>query len=391
MRKLALFLILGSLLSAAVSTVSAASSPSEWPSLNVDAAHSNFNAAEATLSVHNVLKLRVKWTAPESNLSYPIVAGGRVYIPVLEGNKTHLRVLSASNGKTLGTYTEDALGGILMRADVLYVAGHTLQAIDPTTGESLAKIATHPGVTGSVFLNPVADKKLILVGYALPRGPGSLYTVDPSANQLVRKMPSATGLGTLTTGRVLTETATGSAFYDERSGKALWRRATVKSNWFAGDTLSYTVTSVAGKNTRLYAYDGTGRSIWSRSVAQPLAIQEWPHAVSSSGVYVERLLPQSGVQALDPLSGSVLWTRNIPDVQHIVLANGVLYVLTYGLGQQVRIIALHADTGAPIGAIVLSSGYFAFPSSNGLMVADGMVFLRAATASGAQVLVALGL
>ena len=108
-------------------------------------------------------------------------------------------------------------------------------------------------------------------------------------------------------------------------------------------------------------------------------------------MYVETLRPQVGVEALDPFLGTVLWARSLPDVQHIVLANGVLYVLTYGLGQQVRVVALHADTGIPIGAIVLSSGFFAFPASNGLMVANGMVFLRAATTSGSQVLVALGL
>jgi outer membrane protein assembly factor BamB len=300
-------------------------------------------------------------------------------------------VLNSSNGKTLGTYTEDALGGLLMRLGILYTAGHALQAIDSATGESIAKITPHPSVKGGIFLNPIADKKVILVGYALPRGPGSLYTVDPNANQLVSKMASATSVGTLGTGRVLTETATGSAFYDERSGKTLWSRTAIKSNWFAGDALDYTVSSVKGKNTTLYAYDGTGHSVWSRSVAPPLAVQDWPHSVSTSAVYVQVLRPQVGVQALDPLSGTVLWTRTIPDVQHIVLANGVLYVLTYGLGQQVRLVALHADTGVPIGAIVLSSGFFAFPASNGLMVANGMVFIRAANTTGTQVLVALGL
>jgi outer membrane protein assembly factor BamB len=391
MIKLASLLILGILLLAAGSTAGAAPSPSSWPSLDADAAHSNNNTAETALTARNVLKLKVKWTAPETNLSYPIVAGGSVYAPVLEKNKTHVRVLSPSTGKTIGTYTEDALGGILMRSGVLYTAGHTLQAIDPTTGDSIAKIAPNPSTTGSVFLNPVADKKLILVGYALPKGPGSLYTVDPSANQLVHKLPSATGLGALATGRVLTETAAGSAIYDEHSGKTLWSRVSLKSNWFAGDTLAYTVSSVNGKNTTLYAYDGTGQSMWSRTVAQPLAVQDWPHAVSPSAVYVETLRPQVGVEALDPLLGTVLWARAIPDVQHIVLSNGVLYVLTYGLGQQVRVVALHADTGSPIGAIVLSSGFFAFPASNGLIVANGMVFLRAATTSGTQVLVALGL
>lgn len=391
MNKLASLFILGILLLAAGSTAGAAPSPSNWPSLDADAAHSNNNSAETTLTARNVLKLKVKWTAPETNLSYPIVADGSVYAPILEGTKTHVRVLTPSTGKSLGTFTKDALGGMLLRSGVLYVAGHTLQAIDPTTGAGVAKISPHPSPAGSVFLNPVADKKLIVVGCALTRGAGSLYTVDPSANQLVHKLPSASGLGALTAGRVLTETINGSAFYDEQSGKTLWSRTALRSNWFAGDTLAYTVSSVGGKKTTLYAYDGAGRYVWGRALAQPLAIQDWPHAVSPSAVYVETMRPQVGVEALDPLLGTVLWARAIPDVQHIVLANGVLYVLTYGLGQQVRVVALHADTGAPIGAIVLSSGFFAFPAANGLMVANGMVFLRAETTSGAQVLVALGL
>ena len=337
-----------------------------------------------------MLKLKVRWTATETNLSYPIVAGDRVYVPVLEGNKTHIHVLNSANGSVLGTFTEDALGGLVLRSGTLYSAGHTLQAIDPTTGKSLAKIAPTTSVKGGVFLNPVTDKKVLLVGYAVPKGAGSLYTVDPTTNELVRKIPSATGLGTLTTGRILTATTTGSAFYDERSGKTLWSRAAVRSNWFAGDALAYTVTSVAGKNTTLYAYDGTGHLVWSRSVAAPLAVQDWPHAVSSNALYVETMRPRAGVQALDPLSGAVLWTRSIPDVQHIVLANGVVYVLTYGLGQPIRLVTLRADTGSPIGAIVMSNGFFAFPATNGLMVANGMVFVRAETTTGAQVLIALG-
>jgi hypothetical protein len=48
-----------------------------------------------------------------------------------------------------------------------------------------------------------------------------------------------------------------------------------------------------------------------------------------------------------------------------------------------------ADTGKAIGALSLSTGYFAFPTNNELMVADGMVFVRAVGPSGTT-LVALG-
>ncbi|HEX6510238.1 MAG TPA: PQQ-binding-like beta-propeller repeat protein [Chloroflexota bacterium] len=391
MRKVAVALILGCLLLAARSSAGAAPSPSDWPSLNADATHSNFNAAEKTLTAKNFLKLKVKWAAPETNVSYPIVAGGRVYAPYLDKGKVHVHVLDAATGKQLGTYTKDALGGLLMQDANLYLAGHTLQSIDPLTGDSIARVATTPSVKGSVFLNPVTDHKVIVVGYTAPKVPASLYTVDPTADTLGRKMASASALGAISSGRILTETAGGSAFYDERSGKALSSQPFIRSNWFAGTTLAYTVASVKGKNTTLYAYDGSGHSIWHRTVAQPLAVQDWPHAVGPSAVYVEIMKPQPGIQALDPLTGKVIWSRSMPNVQHIVLANGILYALTYGLGESVRLVTLKADTGVPIGSIVLSSGYYAFPAANGLIIADGMVFLRVAAASGAQVLVGLGL
>src|SRR5579859_3668481 len=116
MNKLASLFILGILLLAAGSTAGAAPSPSNWASLDADAVHSNNNSTETTLTARNVLKLKVKWTAPETNLSYPIVADGSVYIPVLEGRKTHVRVVSPATGKPLGTFTKDALGGMLLRS-----------------------------------------------------------------------------------------------------------------------------------------------------------------------------------------------------------------------------------------------------------------------------------
>ncbi len=391
MRLLAALIILGTMVFSAVMPAGAAPAGGDWPSLDFDAAHSNFNSSESILNARNVLKLKVRWIAPETNLSYPIVAGGKVYVPVAVGSKIQVDVLNASTGKTLGRFAKDSRGGLLMHGGVLYTAGHTLQAIDPATGTAIAQIRSQPSLTGSTFLNPVADAKWLLVGYTPPQGAGSLYTVDPSADQLVRKLPSATAIGALTLGRILTDTTAGSASYDEGTGKTVWSRAAVKSNWFAGSVLAYTVASVRGKNTTLYAFDGTGRVIWSATVASPLGIQDWSHAVTPQAVYVQILKPAAGIEALDPLTGKVLWSRALADVQHIVVANGVLYALTYGLGEQVRLVAFHADTGVPIGAVVLSNGYFAFPAVNGLIVANGMVFLRAVTGSGTQVLIGMGL
>jgi hypothetical protein len=391
MRKLAALIILGALLLASVTSAHGAAPSADWPSLDYDAAHSNYNSGETTLTVHNVLKLKVKWIAPETNVSYPVVAAGKVYVPVLAGTATHIAVLNATTGKTLGTFSRDALGGLLINNDVLYAAGHALQALDPATGERIARMIPSPSVKGSVFLNPVTDGKHLVVGYTVPRGAGSLYSVNPTSDQLGPKMASSSGVGALTLGRILTQTLAGSASYDESNGKSVWSRAAVKSNWFAGSVFAYTVASVRGKNTTIYAFDGTGDVNWSRTVASPLAVSDWPHAVTPSAVYIQVLRPSAGIEALDPLTGRVLWSRGLSDVEHIVVANGVLYALTYGLGQPVRLVTLRADTGAPIGAIVLSSSYFAFPAVNGLMVADGMVFIRAVTGAGTQLLLGLGL
>jgi len=56
----------------------------------------------------------------------------------------------------------------------------------------------------------------------------------------------------------------------------------------------------------------------------------------------------------------------------------------------VRLIALRAATGVPIGAIVLSLGYYAFNAANSLMVANGEVFIRTVGPGGSK-LVALDL
>jgi outer membrane protein assembly factor BamB len=215
-------------------------------------------------------------------------------------------------------------------------------------------------------------------------------TVAPDLSGIQRKLPSVSAFGTIGAGRILTQTSAGSAFYDAQSGKATGHPALVRSNWFAGAALAYTVASVQRKNATLYAYDRSGRQMWNRTVGPPLNAQDWPHAVTPKGLYVQMLKPQGGVEALDPVSGRMLWKRTIPNIQRMVVANDILYVLTYGLGQQVRVVGLRAQTGVPIGAVVLSAGYYAFPASNGLIVANGMVYIRAVGPLG-TLLVALGL
>jgi outer membrane protein assembly factor BamB len=374
---------------------SAGASPhSDWPSLDADAAHSNSNSQEKTLTAKSVLKLKVKWALPIPAQSYPVVWDGQVFIPFAAKKKIHVRAVDALTGKTLHTYARDAGGGILAGTNGLALAGSSLQVLDPSTGAIQNTTGPPPGTSGGTYLNPTADSKVMLVGYATSSrsSTGNLYTIDLTSSAILHKLPSSTAQGTIGAhNRVLTQTGTGGALYDEQSGRSVAKHPAIFGPWFAGDTFSYTVAAVAKKSTYVMAYDASGKRQWYRALGPPYAVQDWPHAVTPTAVFVERVRPAIGVEALDPLTGAVLWTRSVANVQRLAQANGVLYILTYALGQPVRLVALNATTGSLIGVIGLSTGFYAFPEQNDLMVADGMIFIRAIGPGNVQQLVALGL
>jgi hypothetical protein len=378
-----------------VQASAASSSPhSNWSSLDADAAHSNSNPLEKTLTATNVLKLKVKWALPIPTQSYPVVADGKVYIPLSTRHKIHVRAVDALTGKTIHTYPQDAAGGLLVTTGGLVLAGHLLQLIDPLTGAKLEQMPAPSPLTGGTYLDPSSDGKVLLVGYATTTrsSTASLYTIDLTTGTILHKLGSSTAQGTIGShGRILTVTSNGGAFYDETTGRAVARQASLFGPWFAGSTLSYTVASIGKKPVSLFAYDGTGQRVWKRTLAPPYIVDNWPHAVTSTDVFVERVKPTAGVEALDGLTGAVVWNRSIPNVQRLAEANGILYVLTYALGLPIKVVALKAATGKVIGAIGLSSAYYAYPEQNDLMIANGMLFLRAVGPNNVQELVALGL
>jgi hypothetical protein len=383
--------ILGCLPAVAAAHVGAAST-SDWPALNADAAHSNTNPNERTLSAKNVLSLKVKWALPIPTLSYPVVRDGRAYVPVTSGKKIHVRAVDVTTGKTLTTYTKDASGGIVATGTQLVLAGHVVQTVDPATGAKGTQINPPPGLHGGIYLDPIADTRVVLAGYATSTrtSTANLYTLDLASSAIVHTMASATALGIIGAhGRVMTDTANGGAFYDEQTGRAVAKQPAVFGPWFAGSTLSYTVAPVAQKNVSIMAYDGTGRRIWTRVLGPPYSVQDWPHAVTPTAVFVERARPTVGVEALDPITGQVRWQRTVANVQRLADANGVLYVMSYTLGQPVRLVLFKDTTGAPIGAVTLSSEYYAYPEQNDLMIAHGMVFLRVVGPGNVQQLLAL--
>lgn len=393
MKRLVFLLILGFVLLPLQRPARAAPPGSDWPSLNADAAQSNDNAAEKTLTARNVLRLKVRWAAPETNVSYPIVASGRVYIPIISHGRVHIRAVDALTGKQVLVYPKDAQGGVIALGGSLYLAGHVLQVVDPATGEKLGQLDPTPPAKGGIWVNPIADQKVMVVGYAgtTHSTPNSLYGIDPQTKNILWKITSMSAQAAIGGGDVLTETSRGSEFYDENSGKGLTTQKSVYSDWFAGAGMAYTVASIKRGNATLYAVDQAGHRVWKRVVGPYMIATGWAHAISTTGLYLQVFKPSQSIEALDPATGAVLWSRAIQDVQRIVVANNLLFVLSSRLGQPARLIVLNATTGSPLGAIILSTGYYTFNASNGLMVADGMVFIRAVGPGNAQLLVALGL
>jgi len=152
-----------------------------------------------------------------------------------------------------------------------------------------------------------------------------------------------------------------------------------------GSTYAYTVASVNRGKTAVYAAGKNGHTTWKRVIGPAFIAREWPHAVSAVTVYVQSMRPKNGIVALNAGTGAIRWSRQLANVQSLTLANGVLYALSFSLGDQIRLLGFKASTGSPLGAITLSSGYYAFSSpGNGLMVANGMVFIRAIGPKGAQ-------
>src|SRR5947209_17989023 len=163
MRKLALLIILGVLAAGGI-PAHAAPSPSDWPSLGYDSAQSNDNVAEHVLDLHNVLKLKVKWTAPDPTASYPVVAGGRVQMPAARGKQVQVRVLDAATGKQKAFFARDVLGGQLFAGGNLITAGHILEELDPSSGQLIAQL-TASGDAKSTFVAPLTDRKVVLAGH----------------------------------------------------------------------------------------------------------------------------------------------------------------------------------------------------------------------------------
>lgn len=372
-----------------------AAARSDWPALNADAARSNYNPQEKTISVRNVLRLKVKWALPIPEQSYPIVSNGIVYLPTAVGTKIQAQLVNARTGKRARRIIPaDVRGGMLATPTGAILAGKNLQTFDPVTGKKQSQLGAPPGSTGGLYLAPTSDGKVVLAGYATSTrsSTANLYTVDPTTGAIAHRLASTTAQGVIASrGRILTLTASGGVFYDELSGKSVGRTPAVFGPWFAGSTLAYTVATSTTRRLALMAFDGTGKRVWSRTLGPPYAVQDWPHAVTPNAVLVAREAPKAGIEALDPLTGAVLWNRSVPNVQRLADANGVLYALSYGLGQAIRIVALNDRTGAVIGAIALSPDYYAFTEQNDLMIASGMVFLRVMGPTNTEELVALGL
>ncbi|HZS93500.1 MAG TPA: PQQ-binding-like beta-propeller repeat protein [Chloroflexota bacterium] len=365
--------------------------PSDWPALNYDAGQTNDNPNESTLTASNVLKVKVLWSRPIADNSYPIVAGGRVYDPVIAGRHIHIKEYMAQTGSFVRNFSRDALGGMLMDGSTLWAAGSKLQAIDAATGATTGVVVPPSKAPHGTFLDPLIDGKYLLAGYTSTTSGtyNALYGIDPSTQEILWRQPSETAQATVVSGRAVTVEPTTSAFYDESSGKQVGKWW-VRSAWFAYGKQAYTVgVAPKTKQTTLYATNPSGHWLWQRSLGPPMAGTTWPEAATSTAIYVGTYIPSEGVTAVNPKNGVTLWHRALPNIVRIVVAGKLLYALTFGPTAPVAITVFDATSGKRLGTVTLSPGYAGFYAPNCLMVANGEIFLRVVASTG-SVLLALG-
>jgi hypothetical protein len=174
----------------------------------------------------------------------------------------------------------------------------------------------------------LADRSIILAGYTdlslhAPHMANTLYAFRRTYPNACAA-PSLRAQGNIVAGHVLTETTSGAAGYDERTGRHVEPAA---SSWgmVRWWKLNYAVRTLGASPLTLFAYAGSGRKVWSRVVGPRLNVQDWPHASTGTLIYLQTLLPRAGVEAVDPATGKIVWSEPVPDIQHLAVANNVLY------------------------------------------------------------------
>jgi outer membrane protein assembly factor BamB len=332
----------------------AADAGSSWPQSYFDAAHSNHNAKEKTLSVANVANLQLKWgsSAPTNGVTAFTLDSGVIYAQGQGANAPNLSAIDASTGATLwtvGTGNDGYFlsGSIAVTGD-LVVAGCGFADQGGTNYGAICGYRKSDGKQAWHWSNPCNCLPEAAVYAPLVYDSGSVYfgysNGGAGANQYVVSLDAKTGAeqwtyvagGPNTVGEAAVTIGNGFVYFacggqNNFSGVCALNQSNGGLAW-STEIGTTELGLTAGKNT-LYVSDGfdgqyvslngsTGAQIWTYACAQ--CGDNVPVSIAHKVIYAPGY--RGMTYALDAANGAVLWSGNLGDTSSVSVANGVLYL-----------------------------------------------------------------
>lgn len=301
---------------------------------------------------------RVAWQTPvgAEAFSAPVYANGSVYASTGTGR---LVALDASTGAI--RWTSESLGAFnspaTIAGDVVYVSGENKRtyALSATSGATLWSFLVDDWSVGA----PLVTKGVLYLGTEA----GSVYAIDVASRaqrwRFTANHPVHATLA-LDEGRLVFAAIDTLYALDAATGQELWRK-TRDGVWF-NFTLNDGVVFTTANNGDVYALDArSGIECWR--VGAPNTFWTPPAVVNGIVILTN---DQRRVVALDALTGTMRWTRDVSAVPtEALIADAVVYVAS-GTPQ-----AFEVATGAELFSAAAGAHVY-----TGLAVGDGKLFVQ---------------
>jgi eukaryotic-like serine/threonine-protein kinase len=362
-----------------------------WSQFQRDAQRLGVNRSENVLSASNVSGLALEWSfdAASEIFAQPTVGDGRVYL-ASEYPKGSLQALDASSGALLWTFDlGPSYGGIATPAFgsgmVFDTDGNGITyGLDASTGSIVWQTTTGGDIASPAVIS--TNGGMVYIGgngrlYALQASTGGVVWKATVQQSVVESSPAVGNglvyvagdggkvhaLDALTGTPVWTKHAgtrfipspptidRGVVFISDGQG-TIWalNGSTGTAKWKRSDLVTLNAATLASADGVLYAQvngphgvlldaldERSGLTIWSADLGSTNILGSFnnPGAAVANGV-VYTASPNGGVYALDPSTGSVLWTQTPGGeiLAPVTVVNGLLYVgaldnhlYTYGL------------------------------------------------------------
>jgi outer membrane protein assembly factor BamB len=335
----------------------------DWTQWQGDSAHTGWNSAEATISPATADSLHQLWQAPAQHV---VVQAGVVYV----GRLQHRAALDAATGTPLWV-KRGRTAGIAVSGDRVVVSGATnrrnfVKAFDAADGLLVWQHSCLQDKGG-----PVIDAGVVYVGctgfvkaWELEAGTRMWVTPGSFTNYAAPAVDGA---------RVFVTTpSAGVVALDASDGSTLWQRpAAVKAR--RGPSADGTNLLYPNLDRRAFVAraEDTGAKDWSLRGAFT------GQAVDADSVYAGM---RGVIKSVDAGTGAVQWTRRVTKLTTLkalsapIVANGLVYVgVATASGPKVAI--LNASTGHRVNRLAVPAAITGAPRE--LVVAGGQLYVTA--------------